>query len=108
MKQLPDSDRKVIDLISVALEDKTDELLTAQDKEITEADKSMLYNMAQMTEIVESIRTRYHNQYMVFLRTVWDGLSYDDQIVFCKYYHTPELLMKWMDECQITALKLIS
>ncbi len=108
MTILPDSDRKVIDLIANALEDKTDELLTAQDKEIMEADQSMLYNMVQMTDLVQSIRTRYHNQYMVFLRTVWDGLSYDDQIIFCKYYHSREILMEWMDECQITALKMIT
>lgn len=108
MTRLPSIDRKVIDLISRDLEEKTDELTAAQDKEIDEADKSMLYSMEQMNSIVLAIRTRYHKLYMAYLKAMWDELSYDEQIIFAKYYHSRSAIEGWMDECQITALKLLA
>lgn len=106
MKELTDTEKKIITMISGEIEDYTVDLLTRQDNEIMDWEKQAPSDVV-FTNGVFKIRERYYLEFCHWLKGHWDALSWDEQIVFCQYFYQQNIVLEWMDECQITALRLI-
>lgn len=107
MNRLPDIDRRVIDLISGEIELYTVEILTRQDEAMIVNDR-MTIETKDHYELTKKIQLQCFLEYQAMIRRYWDQFTWEEQIVFCKYFYQQELLLPWMDDVQITALRLMS
>lgn len=99
-------EKQIITLISEEVEPYTQDLLAKQDTEILDWEKKAP-NDVVFTNGTFRIRERYYLDFCRWLKIRWDKLSWEEQIIFCKYFYQQSIVLEWMDECQITAFKLL-
>ena len=86
MTELTQMEKRIIAIISEEVEPYTVDLLARQDTEILDWQKQAPSDVV-FTNGTFRIRERYYLDFCRWLKARWDELSWEEQIIFCKYFY---------------------